>query len=143
MQDEHNSVPAIQFRSADLDLDSKPPQIADGAYFTVGASEYNEDHFIWVDDRTVVTDNYTMAMSWAYVRLSMSADGENPMPIARILVHRGGPFEVVLGQEGEDEVAGYVTGEGIIERDDEGFERIATTVREWGAIVKVLEDDEC
>lgn len=144
---EQNPIPAstsgIYVAGGELDLTAKPSYVPDGAYFTIAASENDEErgYVRWLGDETVVTDNYMLAVTWAYVRLSHADDGNNPMPVAKIVAHREDPFEVQRDDdEGaeieDDDVVVYVTGAGTFGRDDAEYEQIAAMTFEWSEITK-------
>ena len=138
-------VPGILVVGAELDLNSKPAGIPDGVYFTVGASRYyDDDEPSWEIDHTLVTDNYTVAVLWAYAYLSRSSDGEHPA-VAEIIMHTEDPAEIDWDAFDDDlDVAAYVVGGDVVERDDQRYGEIAEATHMWSEIAKTMthEDDD-
>jgi hypothetical protein len=139
---------SIVIELPELAFDRTPAQAADGAWFTVGASTWHEDRKdpYWLDDHTVMTDNYQVALLWAWARLSRSNDGDNVAPVARIMEHAERPLDIDWESDAdagnETNVAAYVTSDGEIERDHEAFAAIAETTFEWSEIAKCPDGDD-
>jgi hypothetical protein len=146
MDEQHaipSHAPGVYVSGAELDLDYHPPEVHHGAHFTVGASEFDEDdpEPYWFTVHTLATDSYMIALMWAHARLQVADDGTNPMPVAKVVMHKQDPFEIDWDAYEEGEIAAYLTGDGVIEGDDERFGQIAAATREWSEIVRTQGDD--
>jgi hypothetical protein len=63
------------------------------------------------------------------------------MPVAKVIMHMQDPFEIDWDTYEDDEIVAYLTGDGVIEGDDEQFGQIAAATREWSEIVRTPAED--
>ena len=121
----------------------------DYPFLTVARSESSSEREgdpVWIDDFTMVTNGYGVALAWAYYALSVSDDGENPKPLARIRAYQNDPLD---GISEDDEpgstgrVVAYVSNEhGVVTPDDDVWDVLDASVREWDEIIKALRADD-